>query len=50
MTKIARDIATGSRLVPDFAHAVARHRLLAAIETAASSGVSQRVAQAKVAS
>jgi predicted dehydrogenase len=41
---IARDVRTGSRLAPDFAHAVARHRLLAAIETAASTGQSQQVA------
>jgi predicted dehydrogenase len=33
---LAQDIRSGTREVPDFAHALRRHRLLAAIETAAA--------------
>jgi predicted dehydrogenase len=40
---LARDVRENTRVVPDFAHAVARHRLLAAIETAARTGVRQEV-------
>lgn len=40
---LARDLRENTRVVPDFAHAVARHRLLAAIETAARTGVRQEV-------
>lgn len=38
---IAQDLRTHSRTVPDFDHAVRRHRLLAAIERAAVTGQSQ---------
>jgi predicted dehydrogenase len=38
---LARDIRNGTNVVPDFAHAVRRHRLIAAIEAAAKSGVAQ---------
>lgn len=34
----AQDISTGSRLSPDFEHAVKRHKLVAAIERSAASG------------
>ncbi len=40
---LARDIREGTRLVPDFAYAVRRHRLLAAIQEAARSGVTQHL-------
>lgn len=39
----ARDLREGTRTVPDFDYAVRRHQLLAAIEEAARSGVTQRV-------
>ena len=38
---IAHDLRTGARDVPDFYHAVRRHRLLATIEQAAATGQSQ---------
>lgn len=41
---LARDLREGTRVVPDFAYAVRRHKLLAAIEEAARTGVRQTVA------
>jgi predicted dehydrogenase len=38
---IAHDLRAGARTVPDFYHAVRRHRLLAAIERAMATGQSQ---------
>lgn len=38
---LARDIREGTNVVPDFAHAARRHRLIAAIETAARTGAAQ---------
>jgi predicted dehydrogenase len=40
---LARDIRENTNIVPGFAHAARRHRLIAAIEAAASSGVAQRL-------
>jgi predicted dehydrogenase len=40
---LAKDIREGMHHVPDFAHAVRRHRLLASIEDAARSGVARKV-------
>lgn len=40
---LARDLRDDTRTVPDFAYALTRHRLLAAIEKAVSSGVRQKV-------
>jgi predicted dehydrogenase len=40
-TQLAKDIREGTSVVPDFAHAVKRHRLLNAIETASRSGMAQ---------
>lgn len=40
---IAHDLATGQSTVPDFAYAVRRHRLLAAIERAALVGARQEI-------
>lgn len=40
---IAHDLTTGETTVPDFAYAVRRHKLLAAIERAARDGVRQAV-------
>ncbi|MDF2696858.1 MAG: oxidoreductase, partial [Labilithrix sp.] len=42
---LARDIRDGTHLVPDFAYALRRHRLLAAIEEAARCGITQRVGE-----
>jgi len=42
-TRLARAMAAGERFEPDFAHAVARHALLAAIERSAAEGRSVRV-------
>lgn len=39
----ARDLRDGTHVAPDFEYALHRHRLLAAIETAARSGVTQKV-------
>lgn len=41
---IAHDLTTGEVTVPDFAYAVRRHQLLAAIERAARDGVRQEIA------
>jgi predicted dehydrogenase len=41
--RIREDLTTGSHTAPDFAHGLARHRLLAAIEKAAAEGRRQRV-------
>ncbi|MGW3248313.1 hypothetical protein [Streptomyces sp. NPDC001070] len=35
-TDLARDLREGTRTVPDFAHALARHRLLGVIEDSSS--------------
>jgi len=40
---LARDIRDGTHVVPDFALALRRHRLLAAIEEAARTGVTQKI-------
>lgn len=39
--KFARDLAEGTRTVPDFRHGVQRHRLVHAIESASATGVAQ---------
>jgi len=39
----ARDLREGTRTVPDFAYALSRHKLLAAIENAARTGVRQEL-------
>jgi hypothetical protein len=41
--QFAKDIHEGTHVVPGFAHAVSRHRLLDAIETASRIGVTQKV-------
>ncbi len=41
--QFARDLAEGTRLVPDFAHALARHRLVDAVERASATGERQSV-------
>ena len=40
---LARDLADGTHTVPDFEHALARHRLIEAIERAAATGSTQTV-------
>jgi predicted dehydrogenase len=40
---LARDIREGTRKVPDFEYAVRRHRLLAAIEQASRTGITQKI-------
>ncbi|MFJ2645279.1 Gfo/Idh/MocA family protein [Streptomyces sp. NPDC087420] len=40
---LARDLAEGTHTVPDFEHALARHRLIDAIERAAETGSTQAV-------
>ncbi|QFZ78219.1 gfo/Idh/MocA family oxidoreductase [Streptomyces fagopyri] len=39
--RFARDLADGTHTVPDFAHALARHRLIDAIEQAAATGATR---------
>jgi predicted dehydrogenase len=41
--QLARDLATDTRTVPDFGHALARHRLVDAIEAASATGTVQTV-------
>lgn len=41
--QLAQDIREDTHTVPDFAYAVQRHRLMAAIEDASRSGVAQRI-------
>ncbi|MFC7710605.1 Gfo/Idh/MocA family protein [Micromonospora lupini] len=41
--QLARDLADGTRTVPDFAHALRRHRLIDAVERASATGVAQSV-------
>ncbi len=41
---LARDIREGTQSVPDFAYALRRHRLLAALEEAARTGIAQKIA------
>jgi predicted dehydrogenase len=39
--QFAKDIREGTRVVPDFGHALGRHHLLKAIETASETGTVQ---------
>ncbi|MFI7607499.1 Gfo/Idh/MocA family protein [Micromonospora sp. NPDC049366] len=39
--EFARDLADGTRNAPDFAHALRRHRLIAAVERASATGTTQ---------
>jgi predicted dehydrogenase len=41
--QLRADLAEGTRTVPDFAHAVRRHRLLDYVQQAATTGERQRV-------
>jgi len=41
--QFSKDISEGTHVVPGFSHAVARHRLLDAIETASRTGVTQKM-------
>ncbi|MFE9355208.1 Gfo/Idh/MocA family protein [Streptomyces olivaceoviridis] len=42
-THLARDLSDGTRTVPDFEHALKRHRLIDSIERAADTGVRQAI-------
>lgn len=43
--QLARELADGTRTVPDFAHALGRHRLIDAIERASATGMTQPLAR-----